>query len=447
MKQNRTGILALTVILLLTLVLSTATACQAPSGDTSDPSDSGDAAGESTAIPEAALTIDQNYRIVIAADASELTRATAEKMAAAFKEKAGLELAVVSDAEPPAEHELVLGHTNRRGYAVVTDYTLTRDGSSLYLDAAGSATLSSAVDAVLETWLTPDFGLTKEGVVTLAESRVKDLNGLSHRMSTSIRVMTQNMRGDNDPDGNTIPKRYERFIQLLADYQPDVIGTQEHTFSWYQRFLKLFDDMADGTNIPHYGLVGESCDGPDKKGGGRNVIFYRTDRFDLLETGTFWLSETPDTPSSMTAGTQRRVCTWALLKDKRSEETILVVNTHLDHTREEIRVSQIQVVLDFISEKAGDHPVFFTGDFNAGSRSDTYGLVSETFSDSRNTAEQNLSTVTGTFHGYHEGGRGSVIDYVFHDGRSTPVTYEILSKSYGGFVSDHYGVLVDFALK
>ena len=399
-----------------------------------------------TAIPEVELTVDQSYRIVISAEATEMTRRAADQMAAAFKEKAGLELTVVTDAEAPAEHELVLGQTNRLESDRVDDYALFINGESIHLDAENPTTLYYALTAVLDTWLTPDFGLTQAGAVTLKDSRLVDLNHLTHEFSNSIRVMTQNMRDGDDPNGNTVQKRFDRFCLLLADYQPDIIGTQEHSNSWYIRFNRLFEGMTGEEDIPLYALVGESMNGYGATGGARNAIMYRVDRFDLVETGTFWLSETPDISSTMGHGVAKRTCTWALLKDKRTDTTILAVNTHLDHTSEDIRLRQIQVILDYLAANVGDYPLFFTGDFNASSRSSSYGLVSETLTDARETAGVNLSTVSGTFHNYHEGGFGSVIDHVFYNDKATPVTYEIVSKSYGGFVSDHYGVLVEFVL-
>ena len=402
-------------------------------------------AEETTAAPDRELTVDGRYRIVISASADTLTRETADRVAELFLEKAGLELAIVTDAEEPAPHELVLGYTNRTEYDPVDDYSMYVNGDSIHLEASGGATLYAAAEEVLDNWLTADFGLIREGEVSLWESRLADLNGLTHELSGSIKVMTLNLRDADDANGNTIPKRFERLFRLLGDYRPDIIGTQEHSFNWDVRLEKQFNKMTGEEDYPLYNMVGYFTEGQNTRGGGRNAIWYRVDRFDLIETDTFWLSETPHSTSTMTGTTFKRVCTWALLKDKRTDKTFMAANIHLDHESEITRLAQIQVALNILEDKAGDYPVFFVGDFNASSRDDAYAAVAEKYVDARDTA-RNLSTVSGTFHGYHPGGWGSPIDHIFYNDKSTPVTYEILSKDYDGFVSDHYPVMVEFVI-
>ena len=452
MKKQNLALRALTAALLLTTALTAFAGCQsdpdgAPDTDGATKVEDTTKAEETTAVPEQAWTVDGRYRIVISVEADVMTRETADMVAAALKDKVGLELPIVTDEEAATEHELVLGPTARMETQRPKDYALSIHGESIYLEADNSSALYYAAEAVLSAWLTADFGLTQEGAVTLKESRVADLNGLSHTLTNSIKVMTQNTRDADDPDGNSMAKRFDRFCLLLADYQPDIIGTQEHSYTWYVLFEKTFKKMKGDEGFPHYTVVGDSMNGPDAKGGSRNAILFRTDRFDLVETDTFWLSDTPEVPSAIGHGAHKRNCTWVLLKDKETERNVLAVNTHLDHTSEDLRLQQIAVIMEYLAQNVGDYPVFFTGDFNTTSRSQTYGVVTEAFSDARTTARKDLSTVSGTYHGYSDGGRGAVIDHVFHNDKAEPITYEIVSKSFGGFVSDHYGVLVEFAVK
>lgn len=451
----------LTLGLLLSLCLTTATGCNSPAdgGDTSaattveetapatKPETDPETQPETeTEIPEVKLTVDSSYRIVIAAEADAITQNAAALVAAAIKEKAGLELPVITDAEAASGKELVLGHTNRTA-ATEEGYVFSVNGDTLYLDAADSTDLYFAAEAVMGAWLTEDFGLADAGCVTLPVSRVADLNGLTTRRDNSIKVMTQNMRNSDDPDGNSVSTRYDRFVQMLADYKPDVIGTQENGTNWMIRLEKLFKKMDDSGNgsIYKYGMVGESVEGAGKTGGGRNTILYRMDRFELVETGTFWLSETPEYASTLPRASHMRTCTWATLKDKQTGETILVANTHLDHTSSSFRLAQMNILLEYLSEKFSQYPCYLTGDMNTGSHSDTYAAITETFQDSHKTAWADLSTETGTFHGYSGHGY-SEIDFVFHDDSSTPVSYEIISKDYDGVVSDHFGVMSEFVL-
>lgn len=429
----------LAFILLLTLCLSAIVSCTPP-----DSSGEGTTEGE----PEPALILDATCRIIISAEANEIIQKTADMVAATIQEKAGIELAVATDAEAAIGSELVLGHTNRaESTAVVGGYAVFLNGDSLHIDASDSTTLYFAVEAVLKTWLTPDFGLAQSGALTLVHSRVNDLQGLPLRTENSVKVMTLNMRGSDDPNGNSVADRFERFQLLLRDCQPDIIGTQENSTNWMIRLERLFkkmDDSGDG-DLPKYGMVGESEYGAERGGGSTNTILYRLDRFELVETDTFWLSDTPDIPSA-TPGVSAnfmRFCTWALLKDKQTGQVILAVNTHLDHQKNDHRVKQINILMEYMADKFGEYPVVFTGDFNSTPESAPYCIVAETFQCAANSAWTDASEVDYTYHGYSDGW-GMEIDFVFHDPEFTPIRYEIVSRDYDGRVSDHYPVMAEF---
>ena len=94
----------------------------------------------------------------------------------------------------------------------------------------------------------------------------------------------------------------------------------------------------------------------------------------------------------------------------------------------------------------GDYPIYLTGDFNCGRGSDPYNVVAGTFTDAREGAWVEASTMRGTFHGYYDQAY-SEIDFVFHSEHSLPIRYEIISKKYENFVSDHYGVMVEFVME
>lgn len=435
-----TRILAL--FLLLTLCLAALPAC-----DRGDPTPEATAddttvtpteapTEEPTAPPELRLTVDGSYRIVIASEADETTQKTADALAAALKEKAGLELSVVTDAEAPAAREIVLGRTNRAdSTAAEGGYELFQSGEALHIDAEDSITLYYAVPAILEVWLTDDFGLAETGVVTLLESRIPDLNGLATKRDTSIKVLSQNLRCADDPNGNSIGERARRFKQLFEEYQPDLLGTQETTASW-NNYLKKFGGSE-------YGMVGCSRDGREATSGEWNTILYRKDRFELLDSDTTWLSDTPTEASKVEGALCLRICTWALLKDKLTGESILFANTHLDHSNDEVRSAQMDILMDYLADRIGQYPFYLTGDFNCDVDSIPYNTATARLLDSHKTAWVDLSTETRTYHAYQRKG-GSEIDFIFHNDHTTPVQYEIISKDYDGYVSDHYGVIVEF---
>jgi endonuclease/exonuclease/phosphatase family metal-dependent hydrolase len=443
----------LSLLLLLALCLSALVACDSASeATTTAATDAAETPTEApteavTEAPVSKLTVDAAWRIVIAAEADEMTQRTAALVADTLKEKAGLELTVVTDAEAVTAHELVLGATNRAESAAAEgEYAVYMAEDAIYLDASDTTVLYFAAEAVLNAWLTEDFGLSEAGSVTLAEDRVADLNGLTTRLANSVKIMTQNVRGDgNDGDGLSVVQRYERFVKMLTEYKPDVLGTQEYTFNYSYRLTKMFEAWKEGDEIPLYGIVDCSVEGAGKRAGGRNAILYRMDKYELVDSNTFWLSATPETPSVVEgcSTNHKRVCTWVLLKDKQTGQTFMVANTHLDHTSNTIRLKQVTILMEQLALLAGDYPVYLTGDFNCGRNSEPYSVPAATMFNSHETAWVDHSTVEGTFHGYRDYAF-SEIDFVFHSERSTPVNYEIVSKKYDGFVSDHYGVIVQF---
>ena len=435
--------------LLLSLLLTGCT--PASTNPETDAATDSSAAPDSAAIttdsvtteePEVVLQVDASYCIAIPADADELTQSAANLLAGTILDRVALDLPVVSEADNASAHviSLTIGGTEEaRSYHVA----MTAEG--LTVDASDSTTLYFAVEAILQTWLTPEFGLSAEGALTLPESRVVELTGLETRLSTSIKILTQNVRAYNDADGNTIPNRSVRFGQLLEEYVPDVFGVQEYTKGWDIWLQRYLEEANEKGTLPEYAFLGCSREGWDKNGESSHIV-YRTDRFELVETNTFWLSPYPDTPSKLDASLNKRICTWALLKDLKTGQTILVANTHLDHSTDEVRAAQLEILLNTITELVGDYPLYLTGDFNCYVGSEPYKMATELLEDAHQSAWVDLSTEHRTFHDYREFGGGE-IDFIFHNDKSSPISYQILSKGYDGYVSDHYGVLAEFILE
>ena len=476
MKKNRTWLRALTVTLMLSSCLASIAACQS-SPDAAPDTDGATQAGDTTVAivtteaattqpvttpvtepattpatepttepatepeteaPFVGQTFDATTCIVIPADADEITRNAAAMVAETIAEVAGMTLTVASESGNAPALILEIG-----SFDTDRSYSFSMDGQSLRLKASDSTTLYFAAEAVLEAWLTPDFGLRTEGVLSLADNRVSELNGLTTRQDTSIRVLSQNLRCADDPNGNSISDRKPRFRELFLEYRPDLVGTQETTAAW-NSYLKAISNYAEKkTDLGEYGLVGCSREGREATNGEWNTIMYSKTRFELLDSDTTWLSYTPNEASAVEGSLCKRICTWALLKDKLTGETIIFANTHLDHGTDEVRSRQMTILMDYLADRIGQYPFYLTGDFNCYVDSEAYATVTDRLSDSHQTVWTDLSTVQNTYHAYTEEGR-SEIDFVFHNDSTTPIRYEIVSKSYGGFVSDHYGVFVEF---
>lgn len=260
-----------------------------------------------------------------------------------------------------------------------------------------------------------------------------------------IKVLTQNMRCVDDGIDNTILKRSKRFINLISKYLPDIIGTQEISTPWYNELNKHL------TN--EYGIIGISRLGYKEpipmNSDESNLILYKLSRFNVLEEKTFWLTDTMDVVSKYEESKYTRICTYALLLDKITNKKILVCNTHLAHEEEDVgRIKQVKVLINFFNEFISNNPeipIILTGDFNTTSDSTSYKLVNGLLKDSKKDST-NLSKVDYTYHEYGNEKIYKIIDYCFYL-KTTPISYYIINDDFNGYVSDHYGILVEFINK
>lgn len=175
----------------------------------------------------------------------------------------------------------------------------------------------------------------------------------------TLKVMSFNVQTENGTQVN-FDLRAELLRDLLDELQPDSIGMQEVTTGWIYRM----DTFAFNAS---YAGVGEGR----TPGGEASSIYYRKDKFDLVNSGTFWLSDTPTVQGSSFANANYpRICTWVHLKDKVTGFEYIHLNTHLDHNGNNsssdgraLRTSQVRVILEFI-QTLPDVPMVLTGDFN-----------------------------------------------------------------------------------
>ena len=181
----------------------------------------------------------------------------------------------------------------------------------------------------------------------------------SHTQNATVRVGTYNIRyvaGDRGTE-NDWQKRRADLVAQVRGFNLDAFGLQEVDPEQIQ------DLRAD---MPEFVFVGEHRN-PDRKSGEASPVAYRKDRFDLLETKTFWLSETPEVPGSKTkswGAACRRVCTYAVLLDRHTRKRLCYVNAHLDHHSATANVKGMKLILDRMKEFSAGIPVVFTGDHN-----------------------------------------------------------------------------------
>ena len=175
-------------------------------------------------------------------------------------------------------------------------------------------------------------------------------------------------------------------------------------------------------------------------------IFWRTDKFEKVDSGSFWLSETPDVMSKDWGSEHYRICVYVILREISTGKEFAVFNTHLDHTSDVARINGIQVVLDKIAE-FGDLPAYLMGDMNAKSDSETIESTKDAFDDAMIAA--GITEETPTFHGWGEAKDPRRIDYILiSKGDADVLEYNVVNNLHGdAYSSDHASIYIRTKLK
>lgn len=254
----------------------------------------------------------------------------------------------------------------------------------------------------------------------------------------SIKLITYNIRLQTASDGpNSWTNRKDFLVGQLTFYSPDVFGVQEALPEQVNDLTKAF---------ANYSVAGSGRDGFGK--GESSNIFYRSSRFILKDSGTFWLSETPGKISKGWDAALNRVCTYVLLKDKQTKKTFWVFNTHMDHIGELARTKSLELILHTIdSLNTKKYPAVLMGDFNSEPQTARIIALREKMSDTRLITEQPPFGPNGTFNGFkHDQPVTALIDYIFVSKFSgiRVLKYAILSDSKDlKYPSDHLPVYVE----
>lgn len=259
--------------------------------------------------------------------------------------------------------------------------------------------------------------------------------------SQTITVGTFNLRYDNPRDsGNLWKDRAPVAAALIRFHDFDVVGTQEGLKNQLEDLQKNLPDFA------YYGIGRD--DGQSK--GEHSAIFYRKSMFTVLDSGSFWLSATPEKPGPGWDARLNRICSWLKLKTKKGKKIFYVFNVHYDHQGVEARKESSKLILQKIQQIAGKSPVVFTGDFNGGHDAEWYlrikdsGIVKDAY-----TLTADPYTNNGSFNSFRVNNPSNeIIDHIFISDKFKVEKYGILTDTYHGhFPSDHYPVLVKLSLK
>ena len=261
----------------------------------------------------------------------------------------------------------------------------------------------------------------------------------------AFRVMSFNIRYNNPGDSlNAWPHRAEGVMRLLRYHDPDLVGLQEAQRGQLSDFERL---------LPGYAWVGLPRD-DGRPSDEYSAILYRTDRFELLESGTFWLSETPTVPRSRGwDAALPRIATWGRFRDRATGDTVLHVNTHFDHMGVRARAESGRLLKRWLGENAGSLPVLLTGDFNTTPGSEPIAAlldpaVAPRLVDALEVAAEPPYGPASTWNGFRAIEPERRIDFVFVGPGVRVLEHATLAETLVGvhFPSDHLPVIAEVEL-
>lgn len=258
---------------------------------------------------------------------------------------------------------------------------------------------------------------------------------------SALRVMTFNIRYDTANDGaDAWPHRKDLVASMVRLHGADLVGLQE-------ALRHQIGDLLE--RLPGFAYVGVGrTDG--REAGEYSAILYRTGRFERLDDGTFWLSETPEVPGKGWDAAFERVVTWAKFRDRETGAVFFHFNTHLDHVGVQARAESARMIRQRIAALAGDAPVVLTGDFNTTDETEPYAILTggeAGLQDAMRVSEHPHHGPTSTWNGFEAIAPDQRIDFVFVGGGVRVRQHAILADTWDGrFPSDHLPVLAELVL-
>ncbi len=249
----------------------------------------------------------------------------------------------------------------------------------------------------------------------------------------TLGVMSFNVRYPSPNDGpNVWENRRDILVETIRRKDPDLMGTQELFYTQGQYIAE---------KLPEYAWFGISRRGnhEDEHMG----VFYKREKLRLVDSGSFWLSETPDTPGSMSWDVSLpRMVTWGLFEIIGAGRQFYFYNTHFPHRRQDsaARLECAKVIAKRMKALPADVPFIMTGDFNAQAGEDVYKILVPPLTDAWIEAARKSGpeTTSSRWRGNTEGRR---IDWILYRGNVKVLEAETVTHNLDGrYPSDHYPV-------
>ncbi len=263
---------------------------------------------------------------------------------------------------------------------------------------------------------------------------------MSYSNENIIKILDYNIRCCNDGENKMIADRAPRLFKLIEEKQPDIIALQEASFRWIPY---LEDGLYQKYSMRYCYRLRKSRES--------TPVLWRRDKFDLMDEGHFWLSETPETPSFGFGQTKyARVCTWVKLRVKATGKEFFYFCTHMNGD-DASTIGSGNVIMAQAEEMGAftEWGALLSGDFNMKPEREGYRNLHESGKFRDLNAELGFDP-SGTVNGYNDPEEGNrIIDYVFFTpAYIEPLKYQVLNENYfDGWISDHRGLWAEVALK
>lgn len=267
-----------------------------------------------------------------------------------------------------------------------------------------------------------------------------------------VRVMQFNVRESTaEVTGNEWSVRKQPCINMLNQLSPDIVCCQEARKEQCTDFENAFTGSYEQVKHPK--------DNNTAHAGQRNLIMYRSEKYEVLDWDKYWFSvdETASgvrfCPSGTNSGskTTQKMTIYVHFREKTSKRDFYVFCTHFFADVDDIsqRNKCVELSLKHVKAIPSETPVFFCGDLNLNYNSeDARKVLSPLFDYMQSagvSATSGDSYSTPTYNNFEVGNRKDVLDYIFYR-NATAVSYKVVNGSNYGttFISDHFPVYSDF---
>lgn len=358
----------------------------------------------------------------------------------ALIESLGYKLPVAASSEKATDHEILIGDTGRGGSvkADAGSYKVGMEKGNLVF-AGDASTVVLGVRDFVNQYVNSAKG----------NSKVEASLSLSGKptFESTLKLLSLNVTQSGYAE-NAVVNRYPRLYQMVTAVSPDILCLQEVSCTTWLSCLK--EGIGDTPALlEKYEFVGTGRNGeaPNKYEafleGAYNAILFDKAKYKLEDSGTFWLSETPDIASVGWDGRTFSICTWAKLTEISSGRQFVVMNTQLDSYGRNAAGYGAKLICDKAAEFG--LPVIFAGDFVSTANAKPYkNVVGSSFADALTVAEK-VEDKGATFNDYGNSKQNLATSHVFVSrGFCAVKSYDLLTELVGGgYVSSHWAIVTE----